>query len=66
MIIKNDIIKVELHIVWHVSIHGWFKKILPPCFFCKTIITIIIFYKFYAFVIGVPIIAILKPPLQGI
>ena len=75
IIIINDIIKVELHIEWHVSIHGWFQK-NPPSFlyFCKIIITIIIIIiiiiiildKFDASVIGVPITMVLKPPLQGI
>ena len=71
IIIINDIIKVELHIEWHVSIHGWFQK-NPPSFlyFCKIIITIIIVIiildKFDASVIGVPITMVLKPPLQGI
>ena len=68
IIIINDIIKVELHIEWHVSIHGWFQKNPPPfLYFCKIIITIIIILdKFDASVIGVPITMVLKPPLQGI
>ena len=70
IIIINDIIKVELHIEWHVSIHGWFQK-NPPSFlyFWKIIITttiIIILDKFDASVIGVPITMVLKPPLLGI
>ena len=70
IIIINDIIKVELHIEWHVSIHGWFQK-NPPSFlyFCKIIIVtiiIIILDKFDASIIGVPITTVLKPPLQGI